>query len=71
MSHTKDARLIWVNIFVSADMLYWSDAVQHRIEMFDINTGTREVWLQFSTDVMPMDILIDGEFMYYVQYTNP
>ena len=57
----------------SDDILYWSDALRHSIERYDLISGSREpeVWLQFSVDVMPMDILIDGEFMYYVQYTLP
>ena len=57
----------------SGDKLYWTDVYkqdvsQAKIESYDLNTGTRKI--EATPGVHLMDILVDGEYYFYLSWSS-
>ena len=52
-----------------ADALYWTDGELHKIEKCDFSGGSRETVLELP-GVQLMDIVTDGDFLYYNNWND-
>ena len=66
---TDDTLYAIMLLLLSDDTLYWIDEMLHRIERCDFNGGSRVMVLQVS-DTRPLDIVINGDFLYFNSWNN-